>query len=392
MRVLVAPDKFKGAATAAQVGAAIAAGLRDGDPTLEVEVLPIADGGDGTVDAAIAAGFAAHGVRVRGPVGDPHDATIALQARTAIVELANTCGVALLPHGVLRPLDANTGGLGDAIGAALDHGAHDLILAVGGSASTDAGLGALLALGARVLDGAGRDVPPGAGSLGDVSTIDLAGLRPDLRTATIRIATDVDNPLLGPRGSVVVFGPQKGITADLAPRIEAGLRTVARIVADASGADIVDIAGRPGGGAAGGIAAVFAGLLGARIVPGAALVMDLLAVRERIAAADLVITGEGAFDDQTLHGKGPGAVLDAARSQAVPTAIIAGRIDVDPQQIAALGLTHALALTAFVGGDVEAAIRECLPLARLAGQMIGRAISVESALVAGPSAPLESQG
>ncbi|MCU1688128.1 MAG: glycerate kinase [Jatrophihabitantaceae bacterium] len=398
MRVLVAPDKFKGAATAAQVGAAIAAGLRDADPSIDVDVLPIADGGDGTVDAALAAGFEPQRIRVRGPVGDVHDATIALQSTTihgktlhsttiamnsttihrrtmnsttALIELANTCGVVLLPGGVLRPLDAHTGGLGDAIAAALDLGADDLILAVGGSASTDAGLGALIALGARVRDSNGRDVPPGAGTLAQVSGIDLTGIHPGLSAARLRIITDVDNPLLGPRGSVAVFGPQKGIAADAAG-VEAGMANVARVIRATSG---TDIASMPGGGAAGGIAAAFAGLLGAQIVPGAQFVLDLLGVRDRMGGVDLVITGEGAFDQQTMHGKGPGAILDLAREQGIPAAVIAGRIDLDAETLRTLGLMQATALTALANGDVDAAMRDCLNLAQRAGKMVGDRLS-----------------
>lgn len=392
MRVLVAPDKFRGAATAAQVGAAIAAGLRQSDLTLDVEVLPIADGGEGTLDAALAAGFIAHVVPARGPVGDRRDARIGLRVGgaggiTALVELAEICGMAHLPGGVLRPLEAHTGGLGDALRAALDLGADELILAVGGSASTDAGLGALIALGARVLDANGRDVPPGAGHLGDVRTIDLTALHPGLRAARIQIATDVSTPLLGALGSVAMFGPQKGITDDLAPGIEAGMRAVACAVRRAEGLDTTAI---PGGGAAGGIAATFAGLLGAQIVPGATFVIDLLGARARMADADLVITGEGAFDEQTLHGKGPGAILELAREQGIATAVIAGRIDVDDRTLGALGVAHALALTSLTGGDVDAAIADCLGLAQRAGAVIG---AVLAAAWPGSAAggPLESR-
>lgn len=373
MRVLVAPDKFKGAASAAQVGAAIAAGLRDAAPALAVDVLPIADGGDGTLDAALAAGFTAHPVRARGPVGDPVDARLGLRieadGRTAaLVELAEVCGMARLPGGVLRPLDAHTAGLGDAIAAALDLGAADLILAVGGSASTDAGLGALTALGARVLDAGGRDVAPGAARLGQVASIDLAGLHPGLRAARVQIATDVDTPLLGELGSVAMFGPQKGIDAGAAPRVEAGMRAVALAIERAGG---VDVAALPGGGAAGGIAAAFAGLLGARIVPGARFVLDLLEVRAQMAGADLVITGEGSFDVQSLRGKGPGTLIDLARAEGIAVAVVAGRIELTADRIAELGTVSTTSLLGLAGGNLDVAIRDCLPLAHRAGRLIG---------------------
>lgn len=375
MRVLVAPDKFKGAAGAAAVAAAIAEGLRAGDPTLDVDVRPIADGGDGTLDAALAAGFEARPVRARGPVGEVVDARFGVRARpdgrlTALIELAEICGAARLLPGELRPLDAHTAGVGDAIAAALAAGAHELIVAVGGSASTDAGLGALTALGARVLDAAGAPVPPGARRLGDVDRIDLAGLPAALRDGTVRVrvATDVDAPLLGPGGAVAVFGPQKGIDPALAPAVEAGMRTAAAAIARAAGVEVAEVADRPGGGAAGGISAAFAALLGATIVPGAQFVLDLLDLRAQIAGADLVVIGEGSLDGQTLGGKGPAAVAALAHAAGCRVAAVAGRVEADAA--AALGADPVIALIDLAGGRPADSIRGTLDLARQAGRII----------------------
>lgn len=374
MRILVAPDKFKSAATAAAVGAAIADGLRANGRqhgiAIDVDVLPIADGGDGTVAAALAAGFDAVGVRVRGPVGNPVEAQIAVRhaegRSIALVELAATCGMALLPDGALRPLDAHTGGLGEAMRIALDQGADDLLIGVGGSASFDAGLGALVALGARILDAGGRPLEPGAASLGRIARIDLTGLHPRLASARIRIITDVDNPLLGPRGTVAVFGPQKGVTAEMAPQIEAGLARVAEVIAAQTGRSIAEL---PGGGASGGTAGALHGLLDAQMVPGAAFMLDLIGLRERLAGADLVVTGEGAFDAQTVHGKAPAAVLEAARDAGVPAVIIAGRIDMADDELAPLGVAQAIALVD-LAADEAASMRDTLALLTRAGGLV----------------------
>lgn len=370
MRVVVAPDKFRGSATAAQAARALAEGLRHSVPDVEVNVLPVADGGDGTIDAVLAAGFEPVAVQVRGPVGDPVAARLALRRDEglALVELAGACGLALLPGGRLRPLESHTCGVGDAIAAALELGCRDVLLAVGGSASTDGGLGALTALGARLLDSHGAPVPPGAGGLGRIAHIDTSALDPRLAQTRIRVLTDVDNPLLGPAGCVAVFGPQKGLTAALAPDVEAGLRSVAALVEQLTGARIDEL---PGGGAAGGIAAVFAGLLGARIVPGAHHVLELLGLRDRLAGADTVVTGEGAVDVQTLHGKAPSAVLELARAARVPALLVAGRVELGDQQLRRLGVRRAISLVDLADGDADRAMRECLPLLRRAGAALG---------------------
>ncbi|HEX9035258.1 MAG TPA: glycerate kinase, partial [Streptosporangiaceae bacterium] len=211
MRVLVAPDKFRGSATAAQVAAAIGSGLRRARPDLEVVELPVADGGDGTVAAALAAGFTAVPVTVDGPTGEPVGTLFALHAGTAVIELADATGLRRLPSG-LAPLTASTYGVGQVIRAALDHGATTIVLGLGGSSSTDGGAGMLQALGARLTDERGTDLPRGGAALAALARIDLAGLDGRLRAVRFEVACDVDHPLLGPSGAAAVFGPQKGAT------------------------------------------------------------------------------------------------------------------------------------------------------------------------------------
>src|SRR6185437_541780 len=268
MKIVVAPDKFKGSLPAAQVAAAIAAGLRSGlaragCPGAGVVTIPVADGGEGTVDAAVAAGFERVPVTAAGPAGDPVRSGYARRGELAVVELADVCGLARLPGGRPAPLTASSFGAGEVLRAALDSGARRIVLGVGGSASTDGGAGLLQALGARVLDARGEPVRPGGAALGggalrDVAALDLTGLHPALhpaldpagRTAELVLAADVDNPLTGPDGAAEVYGPQKGASPAEVTVLAAGLRRWAAVVAEAIGTDWSQA---PGAGAAGGV-------------------------------------------------------------------------------------------------------------------------------------------
>lgn len=209
-RVLIAADKFKGSLTAVQVAERVTAGLRRVAPRVEVEALPVADGGDGTVDAAVAAGFERREVRVAGPLGHEITAAFALRDDTAVVEMAEASGLQRLPAGSFAPLTSSTYGSGELLLAALDAGARTIVFGVGGSATTDGGAGMLAALGARFLDEEGEPVPPGGGSLSLLATADLSGLDPRLSSVDVVLASDVDNPLTGPKGAPAVYGPQKG--------------------------------------------------------------------------------------------------------------------------------------------------------------------------------------
>ena len=234
--VLIAPDKFKGSLAAPDVAAHLARGLAAAVPGIRTDEIPIADGGDGTVDAAVAAGYRRVGRRVSGPTGEPVTAAFAISSPgdVAVVEAAQACGLSRMPGGQLRPLTATSYGVGELIAAALDAGAAHIVLGLGGSATTDGGAGLIAALGARPLDAAGQPVPPGGAALGGLRTLDLSGLR-DLSGVDVLLASDVDNPLLGPDGAAAVYGPQKGASAADIPVLESGLARWADVAEAALG-------------------------------------------------------------------------------------------------------------------------------------------------------------
>lgn len=342
MKVLLAPDKFKGSLTAAEVAGHLAQGLAGRGVT--VDELPLADGGDGSVAAAVAAGFTAVPVTVAAATGRPHTAQIALQqgtpTPTAVVEVASTCGLHTLPGGHLAPLAATSTGVGQALRSAVDHGARRVVLALGGSASTDGGAGMLAALGVVFRDSSGRPLPVAGGTLSRIASIDVTDLL-DLRDVELVIASDVANPLLGPDGSAAVYGPQKGADPATVTVLENGLQYLVDQLAVVF-PNAPDLAGQPGAGSAGGLG--FAGLLlGGRIVSGADYFLDLLDFDTRVADCDLVITGEGRIDDQTLHGKLPAVVAHRARPR--PVIAVVGRSDLSAAATAELGLHAVHALT-----------------------------------------------
>ncbi len=366
-RVVVAPDKFKGTLTAAQVAAHVAAGLRRMQVDLDVVEVPIADGGDGTVDAAVAAGFRRVAATVTGPVGSPVDASFAVRGQTGLVELAAASGLAML--GDRRdPLGATSRGTGELIRAALDAGCTEIVLGVGGSASTDGGAGMVQALGARLLDPAGAELAAGGAALLKLARVELSGLDARLRESRIVLASDVDNPLLGPHGAAAVYGPQKGATARDVELLDTALARWARLVD-------VDVAGRPGAGAAGGVGYAALAVLQAVMRPGIDVVLELIGFDALVAGAALVITGEGALDEQTLHGKAPAGVAAAARRAGVPVLAVCGRCLLPPGRLAEAGIEAAYALT-----DVEPDITRCMAApGPLLEQLAGR-IDLASAL------------
>ncbi len=341
VRVLVAPDKFKGSLTAADVAAAIARGLATRG--LDAELCPVADGGDGTVAAAVAAGFTRRPCVATGPTGRPVETAWARSGETAVVELADVCGLERLPDGLLHAEEATTYGLGEVLRAALDDGARRIVLGLGGSASTDGAAGLAQALGAVLLAADGAPLPAGIGGgrLTDVARIDLTGLAvPD--GTRVEVACDVDNPLLGPHGAAAVYGPQKGADEAAVARLDAALGSWARVLGAATGAPGREA--EPGAGAAGGVGYGAMALLGARLRPGFDLVAELLGFDERLARADLVVTGEGRLDAQTLRGKGPAGVAARARDAGVPVLALAGSVDLDPAELADAGFGGAAAL------------------------------------------------
>ncbi|MCS0600015.1 glycerate kinase [Streptomyces sp. LP11] len=359
-RVLVAADKFKGSLTAVEVAERVTAGLRRVVPDLRVEALPVADGGDGTVDAAVAAGFERRTVRVAGPLGAEVTAAFALRGDTAVVEMAEASGLQRLPAGVFAPLTASTYGSGQLLRAALDAGARTIVFGVGGSATTDGGAGMLSALGARFLDAEGESVPPGGGGLAALRRADLSGLDPRLSAVELVLASDVDNPLTGPKGAPAVYGPQKGASPEDVATLDAALAHYAEVLEAAVGARAARYADSPGAGAAGGIG-YGALLLGARFRPGIEVMLDVLGFAPALERASLVVTGEGSLDEQTLHGKAPAGVAAAARAAGRPVVAVCGRLALSEAALRGAGIERAYPLTS-VEPDVARCIAEAGPI------------------------------
>jgi glycerate 2-kinase len=335
MRVIVAPDSFKGSSPAAAAAAAIAAGWRSVRPADEVIEMPMADGGEGTLDVLAAAipGCRWHAALVSGPGSERVQATwLELPGQAHVVELASAAGLTLLSPP--RPLRAHSYGVGELIGHALDAGARSIVIGLGGSACTDGGTGALAALGARFLDGSGADLPRGGGALGGLARVALAGLRPPPYGGA-QCLTDVRAPLLGRDGAAMAYGPQKGASPSDVANLEQGL---ARLAALAGGQP-----DEPGAGAAGGTGYGLA-IWGARLCPGAAHVAEIAGLPDALAGADLVITGEGRYDRTSRAGKAAGTVLDLAAAAGVPAVVVAGVLATIPR-------VPAIELAALAGGE-----------------------------------------
>ncbi|GIH68716.1 glycerate kinase [Sphaerimonospora thailandensis] len=337
MRVIVAPDSFKGSLAAGDAARALARGWLARRPADEVRLLPLADGGEGVVDAFAAALPAGERrtVTVPGPDDRPVSAAwLLLPDRSAILELAQSSGLPLMRH--LDPLGAHTYGLGAVMRAALDAGASRLVVGLGGSASTDGGTGALRALGLRLVDDRGRDLQLGGAALAELAHIDTGDLLPPPPGGT-RLLVDVTAPLLGPAGAAATYGPQKGAQPGDVDLLDRALRRLAEV----AGGD----PGQPGAGAAGGASYGLATLWGARMMPGARTIAALVGLPDALADADVVITGEGCFDETSLTGKVVGSLLDQAREAAVRVGVVAGRL----------------------AGPVPGSVSEAVSLADLAG-------------------------
>lgn len=362
MHVVVAPDKFKGTLTAAEVAARVAAGIATalagmGVPAVPVRAVPVADGGDGTVDAALAAGFTRVPVRAEGPVGEPVDTAFALRDGVAVVEMADVSGLRLLPVDALAPLTASSFGTGEVIAAALEHGCHTVLLGIGGSASTDGGAGMLAALGAKLLDADGAELARGGAALAGLDRLDLSGLHPTLAATTVIVASDVDNPLLGRNGAAAIYGPQKGATPDDVALLDAALAHWADVLDSVvgSGATGTAFRDRPGAGAAGGVGYAALAALGAELKPGIELVLDMVGFADALPGARLVVTGEGSLDEQTLSGKAPAGVAAAAVAAGIPVVTVSGRLELSEDKLRAAGIRQAYALT-----DIEPDVARCL--------------------------------
>jgi glycerate kinase len=374
--VVIAPDKFKGSLTAAEVAAHVAAGLERACPGVSVKQLPVADGGDGTVDAAVAAGYRRVEIGVRGPTGQAITAAFAMLDGTAIIESAQACGLSRLPGGEPAPLAATSRGVGELITVAMRMKAKRIVLGLGGVATTDGGSGLVRALGGKLLDEQGHEIAPGGAALAGLRSLDLTGMR-DLSGIEVLVACDVDNPLLGPEGAAAVYGPQKGASAEDVTVLEAGLARWADVAEQAlgpSGSGPWGSGGVPrggtapggtahvvreeaGAGAAGGLGYATLAFLRATMRPGIELMLELLSFTEHLTDARLVITGEGALDTQTLRGKAPAGVARATAMGApdVPVVAVAGRCMLTAEQLRAAGIGAAYALT-----DIEPDVQRCI--------------------------------
>ncbi|WP_439859209.1 glycerate kinase [Pseudomonas sp. MBLB4136] len=343
MKIVIAPDSFKESLSAPEVAAAIARGWAAVFPQAELCLRPMADGGEGTVDALLAAcGGERRELEVCGPLGAPVKAHWGwLAGNTAVLEMAAASGLHWVPRDCRDATRTSSHGTGELIRAALDAGAQRIILGLGGSATNDAGAGLLQALGARLLDAAGQELAPGGAALADLERLDLSGLDPRLSSVQVEIAADVDNPLCGPRGASAVFGPQKGASAAQVAQLDAALGHFAEVVAAALGEDFSDF---PGVGAAGGLGFAAKALFGARFRSGIEQVAELSGLAEALAGADLLITGEGRLDAQSLHGKTPVGVARLAQAAGVPVIALAGSLGEGYQRMYQVGIGAAFSL------------------------------------------------
>jgi len=379
MRIIVAPDSFKGSASALQVAQAMERGVHAVFPHAEVVKVPIADGGEGTVAALLdATGGSPRTSRVRGPLGEPVEAGWGLlgDGLTAVIEMAAASGLPLVPPGRRDPRLTTTWGTGELVRAALDEGLRRLVLGIGGSATNDGGAGLARALGARFLDAQGRELAEGGAALDRLARIDLAGLDPRLADVELLVACDVDNPLTGPRGASAVYGPQKGATPEMVSELDAALASYAALARAATGRDV---AGLPGAGAAGGLGAGLLFFTPARLRPGVELVLEATGFDRLLAGASLVLTGEGRTDAQTAMGKAPMGVAAAARRLGVPVICLSGGLGDGADQLLSHGID---ALASVVPGPMalEEAMRRGEPLIEAAAARVCRLLQVGRAL------------
>ncbi|BAS11013.1 glycerate kinase [Arthrobacter sp. Hiyo4] len=378
MRIVIAPDKFKGSLSAPEVCEYLERGLQQAaDGHLDILRIPVADGGEGTLDAAVGSGFTRRSATVTGPTGEPVQADFAVRGHEAVIEMAAASGLALLPQvrGGGQPdsataTTATSLGTGQLIRAALDAGCRRIVLGVGGSANTDGGAGVLQGLGARLLDAEGRELPAGGAALALLDRIDFSGFEPRLKDTRFVLASDVDNPLLGLQGAAAIFGPQKGATQLDVNALDAALARFVDVLAGEIGHRALTAAEAPGSGAAGGVGYAAIAVLAAARRPGIDVVLEFTGLAERLAGADLVITGEGSLDEQSLLGKAPLGVARSAADQGVPVIAVCGRNTLSPDQASAAGFEAVYALT-----ELESNLNRCMAEAQQLLEELGAQIS-----------------
>ena len=326
MKIVIAPQSFKGSLSAMEAAQAIARGVLAAEPQAEIALVPVADGGDGTLNALVGStnGQVFQSI-VTGPLGRAVEAQWGVMGdgQTAVVEMALASGLVLVPFKRRNPLTATTLGTGQIIQEALDKGYSRIIVGLGGSATNDAGSGMAVALGARFLDAQGRPLPEGGAALAQLARIDLSQLHPALQSAQVIGATDVTNPLCGPTGASAVYGPQKGATPKMVNQLDQALTNFARVAQEELGRDVSE---QPGAGAAGGLGAGLMAFAGAELKSGIDMVCQLLEFDRHLEGADLVITGEGRADISTTYNKAPAGVARQAEARGVPTVVLAGSL------------------------------------------------------------------
>jgi glycerate kinase len=400
MRIVIAPDKFKGSLSAPDVARHLEEGLHAGARLaglgpLEVLRIPVADGGEGTLDAAVSSGFTRRSAVVSGPTGQPLTAEFAVRGREAVIEMAAASALAVLPAGSEQAGDggpdsataraATSLGTGELIRAALDAGCRQIILGVGGSANTDGGAGVLQGLGAILFDADGKELPPGGAALADLASIDFSGFDSRLDESRFILASDVDNPLLGLEGAAAIFGPQKGATPADVRALDGALANFVQVLADEIGPRALKAADAPGAGAAGGVGYAAIAVLAATRRPGIDVVLEFTELADRLAGADLVITGEGSLDEQSLLGKTPMGVARAAALAGVPVMAVCGRTTLTPEQQKESGFRQVYPLTA-LEAKVDICIAEAASLLEQLGKNIGLELA-ETANAAADSVP-----
>lgn len=340
MKIVIAPDSYKESLSASEVAQAIEKGFREIFPQAHYVAVPVADGGEGTVEAMIAATQGSEKVaRVTGPLGTAVDARWGMSGdgKTAFIEMAAASGLALVPPELRNPLITTSRGTGELILHALDHGARNIIIGIGGSATNDGGAGMVQALGVKLCDANGTSIGYGGGSLNTLNTIDISGLDPRLKACAIRVACDVTNPLIGEKGASRIFGPQKGATEALIVELDNNLAHYASVIKKSLRVEVKDV---PGSGAAGGMGAALMAFLGAELRSGIEIVTEALNLEEHIHDCTLVVTGEGRIDSQTINGKVPMGIATVAKKYHKPVIGIAGSLTHD------VGVVHTCGIDA----------------------------------------------
>lgn len=374
MRILSAPNSFKGGLSSPLAAEAIKAGLLRSGLDCRVELMPIADGGDDTMEVLVGKNGRIVEMEVVGPLGEPVMADYGIMADgvTAVIEMARASGLKLLKPEERNPLITTTYGTGQLILAALDAGCTKILVGVGGSATVDGGSGCLKALGGKLLDEDGREIGPGGGPLAEVASIDLSGLDERLSGVSIEVACDVTNPTLGPIGAAAVFGPQKGATPEQVDILEANLKNLFTVAAEQVGVDVRNV---ERGGAAGALSAGLVAFCGASLRSGIELVLEQLDIDNRLVGVDLVITGEGQIDTQTLGGKGPMGLTEAARKYGIPVVALAGSVGEGEQRMAEAGIKAVLPI--WPGGvSLEEAMTDSSRLIEETSCRLGRILAI----------------